>query len=190
MTTRASLASSNGGRAVPTTIGRNLIRRHFRSCGANTMTFLRRRRDITKSFLKKSWRGDLDEKPKVVIQGTPKRTPSQHLGHLVTALVFVTLGRVWRQCWAHFVAIFSTVTLAYLNIAGYFVGNDLQGSPSDDFQALYRLCLQVTAKLLVLYDIRPAIQTIKLNYGIGISDCCFPRDHLPRHHANSSALRS
>lgn len=173
MTTLASLPSSNGGKAAPRIITKKPLRRHFRSCGGNTMTFLRRVSDNTKIFLKESWRGDLDEKPKVVIQGTPKRTPSQQRAHPATALALtlVTAGRVWRQCWptlvtarrvwwqcwAHFVAIASTVTLAYLNIAGYFVGEDLQGSPSNDYQAFYRLSLQVTAKLLVFYAIRVAI---------------------------------
>ena len=109
------------------------------------MTFLRRRRNGLKIFYEELWRGDLDEKPKVVIQGPAKRTPRKQ-----RARALVTAGRVWRQCWADFVAISATVTLAYFNIPGYFVGNDLQGSPSNNYQAFYRLCLQVAAKLLVL----------------------------------------
>ena len=43
-----------------------------------------------------------------------------------------------------------TTALAYLNLAGYFIEDELQGSSGVVYQDLDILCLQVTAKLLVI----------------------------------------
>lgn len=145
----ASLLTANGHKAMITSTNKSGSQKSSRSCSSNASNILRRRHDKTKKALKNSWRGDLTEEPKIVIQGPPTCPPSKRRAYLVTKQALVKAGRVWRQCWAHFMAIASTVTLAYLNIAGYFVGNDLQGSPSDNYQAFYRLCLQITAKVLV-----------------------------------------
>ena len=75
------------------------------------------------------WCGELDEEETVVLR---------------TNVWFALL-----RCWPHFVTLGATVALAYLNIAGYFVGALLQGDPSRNYQAFYQLCLQVTAKILV-----------------------------------------
>ena len=76
------------------------------------------------------WRGELDEKETVVLRKN-------------------VWSALWR-CWPHLVTLLATAPLAYLNIAGYFVGATLQGDPSRNYQAFYQLCLQVTAKILVI----------------------------------------
>ncbi len=60
---------------------------------------------------------------------------------------------VLRRCWAHIVTLGATVGLAYLNVGGYFVGAELQGNPSKDYQGFYQLCLQFTVKVLVTLPI-------------------------------------
>ena len=65
----------------------------------------------------------------------------------------VPVKKSWRRallrCSVHFVPIMATGVLAYLNIKGYFIGGQLTGDISDSAQALYRLGLQVAAKLMV-----------------------------------------
>ncbi|KAF2204498.1 hypothetical protein GQ43DRAFT_162480 [Delitschia confertaspora ATCC 74209] len=55
-----------------------------------------------------------------------------------------------RHCWGHFLPIAAIITLSYLNFSGFFVGAHLQGLYNDTAQAVDRLSLQVTAKLLEL----------------------------------------
>lgn len=50
----------------------------------------------------------------------------------------------------HLSAVSATTTIAYFNLAGYFIGSELQGLTGGLYQALDTLCLQVTAKLLEL----------------------------------------
>ena len=82
------------------------------------------------TFLKHLWRGDSDEKKKVVLERGLK-----------SAIL---------RCSVHLLAVSATTTLAYFNLAGYFIGSELQGLTGGVYQALDTLCLQVTAKLLVL----------------------------------------
>lgn len=49
----------------------------------------------------------------------------------------------------HVLPVFATVTLSYLNLAGFFIGPTLNGIPSASAQSMERLILQVTARLLV-----------------------------------------
>jgi len=53
------------------------------------------------------------------------------------------------RCMAHVIPILATTTLAYLNLAGYFIGGELAGIVGSQADAVDQLCLQVTAKLLV-----------------------------------------
>ena len=42
-----------------------------------------------------------------------------------------------------------TIVLAYFNLQGFFVGGLMTGKTDPTSQAIYRLCLQVTAKFMV-----------------------------------------
>ena len=101
----------------------------FRSCRKYILKIPTRLWNLSYAFWISLWRGELDEKENVVLRK-----------HAWSAL--------WR-CWPHLVTLSATTSVAYLNIAGYFVGQDFQGDPSRNYQALYQLCLQVTAKILV-----------------------------------------
>ena len=59
------------------------------------------------------------------------------------------LKRAMFRCSVHLLAVSATTTIAYFNLAGYFIGADLQGWTGGVYQGLDTLCLQVTAKLLV-----------------------------------------
>ena len=84
----------------------------------------------TSKFLKHLWFGNEDEKQKVVIRRS-----------LLGALLQYSI---------HLLAIYAIATIAYFNLAGYFIGAILHGLSSDVIQAVDVLCLQVTAKLLVI----------------------------------------
>ena len=58
-------------------------------------------------------------------------------------------ARAITVCLIHVVPVLASSVLAALNLKGAYIGAQLIGSPSPSYQALYRLCLQVTAKLLV-----------------------------------------
>lgn len=49
----------------------------------------------------------------------------------------------------HILPVLATIVLAYLNVRGYFIGVNMQGLASPAAQDLNRLCLQVTAKIVV-----------------------------------------
>ena len=85
--------------------------------------------NATATFFKRLWRGDEVEEKKVVLKKGLKRA------------VF--------RCLIHLSAVSATTTIAYFNLAGYFIGTQLQGLIGEVYQALDTLCLQVTAKLLV-----------------------------------------
>ncbi|MCJ1394327.1 hypothetical protein MMC18_007205 [Xylographa bjoerkii] len=57
--------------------------------------------------------------------------------------------RALTVCLIHVVPILASTTLAVMNLKGYYIGAQLSGSSDPSTQALYTLCLQVTAKLLV-----------------------------------------
>ena len=85
--------------------------------------------DTISAAAKHTWRGELDEREKPVLrQG---------------------LWRSLLRCWAHFVTLIAIVVLAWLNIAGYFVGAQFQGCTTVNCQTLDRLGLQVASKILV-----------------------------------------
>ena len=102
-----------------------------RSCGKYLLEFFKRLWNFLFAFATSLWRGELDEKETIILRK-----------HVWSAL--------WR-CWPHLVTLSATAPLAYLNLAGYFVGEIFQGDPSRNYQTFYQLCLQVTAKILVIY---------------------------------------
>ena len=87
-------------------------------------------RDATGTFFKRLWRGEENEEKKVVL----KRG----------------LKRAMFRCSVHLLAVSATTSIAYFNLAGYFIGSELQGLTGGVYQGLDTLCLQVTAKLLVV----------------------------------------
>ena len=91
--------------------------------------FSRRLRDATGTFFKRLWRGDEVEEKKVVLKKGLKRAV--------------------LRCLIHLSAVSATTTIAYFNLAGYFIGSQFQALTGGVYQALDTLCLQVTAKLLV-----------------------------------------
>lgn len=106
------------------------VRSKFKSSGRGIRNFSRRLRDATCTFLKRLWHGDEEEKKKAVLERG--------------------LKRAMFRCSVHLLAVSAITTLAYFNLAGYFIGSELQGLTGGVYQALDTLCLQVTAKLLVL----------------------------------------
>lgn len=76
------------------------------------------------------WRGSINEETKVVRRKS--------------------LGSAALRCFIHLLPVSVTTTIAYFNLAGYFIGSDLQGVTGEVYQALDVLSLQVTAKLLVI----------------------------------------
>lgn len=123
---KAAAARGNASRStLRKRIGSKLI-----SCGRIVVNVPRRLRDATGTFFKYMWRGGVDEERKVVL----KRG----------------LKRALFRCSIHLLTVSATTTIAYFNLAGYFIGSELQGLTGGVYQALDILCLQVTAKLLVI----------------------------------------
>jgi hypothetical protein len=56
---------------------------------------------------------------------------------------------VIQHCSIHILPICTTITIAYFNLAGYFIGENLNGSVSTLAQNMDRLSLQFAAKLFV-----------------------------------------
>ena len=102
----------------------------FQSCGRGIGNVARKIRNATRTSLKRLWRGDVNEEKKVVLEKG--------------------LKRALARCSVHLLAVSATTTLAYFNLAGYFIGSQYQGLTGGVYQALDTLCLQVTAKLLVI----------------------------------------
>ena len=102
---------------------------HVQSLLGSVKDALRKFRDSSAARSKRMWRGKVNEEKKVVLKNGFKRP-----------LV---------RCSVHLLAVSATTTLAYFNLAGYYIGKDLQGLTGGIYQALDTLCLQVTAKLLV-----------------------------------------
>ena len=101
----------------------------FHPCGRSIGNVARKIRNATRTSLIRLWRGDVDEEKKVVLEKG--------------------LKRALARCSVHLLAVSATTTLAYFNLAGYFIGSQYQGLTGGVYQALDTLCLQVTAKLLV-----------------------------------------
>lgn len=53
------------------------------------------------------------------------------------------------NCLIHILPLCAVVILSYFNWAGFFIGSKLQGFHDSTSQDISRLCLQVTAKLVV-----------------------------------------
>ena len=106
------------------------INSKFQSCGRGIGNVARTIRNASRTALKQLWRGDVEEGKKVVLEKG--------------------LKRALARCSVHLLAVSATTTLAYFNLAGYFIGSQYQGLTGGVYQALDTLCLQVTAKLLVI----------------------------------------
>ena len=124
--TKAATSKSNPSRSA---ISKNIDNK-FQSCGRGIGNVARKIRNATRTSLKRLWRGDVHEEKKVVLEKG--------------------LKRALARCSVHLLAVSATTTLAYFNLAGYFIGSQYQGLTGGAYQALDTLCLQVTAKLLVL----------------------------------------
>ena len=88
-----------------------------------------RLREASGTFFKHLGRGDVKEERKIVLAKGLK-----------PAMV---------RCSVHLLAVSATTSIAYFNLAGFFIGSEFQGLTGGVYQALDTLCLQVTAKLLV-----------------------------------------
>ncbi|KAB8339107.1 hypothetical protein FH972_022043 [Carpinus fangiana] len=53
------------------------------------------------------------------------------------------------RCWVHIIPVCVTIVLAYLNLSGFYIGDDLEGWHSKNSESLKRLMLQGAAKLFV-----------------------------------------
>ena len=125
-----SAKPARAGRNTPKSARSKRILSKFKSYGRGIGRLSRRLSDATCAFLKRLWRGDSKEEKKVVLERG--------------------LKRAMFRCAVHLLAVSATTTLAYFNLAGYFIGSELQGLTGGVYQALDTLCLQVTAKLLVV----------------------------------------
>ena len=103
---------------------------NFKSWGGGMTGFSQNTRHATTSYFKRLWRGNVKEEKKVVLQRS--------------------LKRVLFRCSIHLLAVAGTTTLAFFNLAGYFIGTEMQGLSGGVYQDLDTLCLQVTAKLVVI----------------------------------------
>ncbi|KAL8629490.1 hypothetical protein Q9189_004784 [Teloschistes chrysophthalmus] len=102
--------------------------RKFKSCKGRIANAWGKSLQANKAFFVHLWRGEVDEKPKIVRrQGFWAAT---------------------KRCWPHFLTLAATGVLAWLNIAGFFVGSDFQGCATPNCQTLDRLALQVAAKIM------------------------------------------
>ncbi|KAK3661685.1 hypothetical protein LTR56_000174 [Elasticomyces elasticus] len=79
---------------------------------------------------------------KEAIHGSPKEEPKE--------IVTRDWTNVCLKLLIHLTPVCATVTLACLNLKGYFIGSQLQGPNTAAAQGLDRLVLQVTAKLFGL----------------------------------------
>lgn len=123
-------AAATSGNASRSALSKR-IRTKLTSCSRGIRNISRRLRDGIDNYFKCVWRGNVDEEKKVVL----KRG----------------LKRAMFRCLVHLSAVSATTTIAYFNLAGYFIGSELQGLTGGLYQALDTLCLQVTAKLLVIF---------------------------------------
>ena len=104
-----------------------LSSQRFRDCGRSINKGLQILCEATARIIKRCWRGKVSEDSKVILRKS--------------------LAKALLQCLIHFLPICVTITLAYFNLAGYFIGANLQGLYGPVYQALDILCLQVVAKI-------------------------------------------
>ena len=76
-----------------------------------------------------------------MVKGAPLEKPK--------VLATQSKRRAVSVCLIHTLPILASIVLAAMNLKGYYIGAQLQGSSDRSSQAIYILCLQVTAKLLV-----------------------------------------
>lgn len=91
--------------------------------------------------------GAEQEEERVVVRSIELTTP--WCGSIRVAKVLATAFAVLRHCSVHIIPIFATITISYLNLVGFFIGENLNGSPTVIAQDIDRLSLQVVAKLFV-----------------------------------------
>lgn len=115
--------------AWPSALSKRICSR-IQSYGRGIGNVSRRLCNATGTYFKHLWRGDVEEEKKVVVKKG--------------------LKRAMARCSVHLLAVSATTALAYFNLAGFFIGSELQGLTGGVYQALDTLCLQVTAKLLVI----------------------------------------
>ena len=127
------------------------------SCGNGIQKIAQRLGHATGTFFKRRWRGEFDEKKKVVLRKS--------------------LSGALLRCSVHFLPVFVTIVVAYFNLAGRFIGAELQGWTGDIYQAVDILCLQVVAKLQVRFGLLRGSQLADVFAGAGTSDCRFFRDN-------------
>jgi hypothetical protein len=84
--------------------------------------------------------GAKEEEQRVVIKTIELTAPRYFLARTMVVL---------QHCSVHIIPILATVTLTYLNLAGFFIGENLTGSTAIVAQNMDRLSLQVTAKIFV-----------------------------------------
>lgn len=92
-----------------------------------------------------------EEEEQQAITKTIKLTAPRYCSiHLVQILARTMV--VLRHCSVHIVPIIATIVITYLNLAGFFIGENLAGSTEAFAQNMDRLSLQVTAKIFVGVD--------------------------------------
>ena len=109
---------------------RSKVTNKFRSFDITVRKASQKLRVAISKYVRRLWFGARDEEQKVVVRRS------------FTGALF--------QCSIHLLAVSATATIAYFNIAGFFIGEILQGLTSNVVQAVDVLCLQVTAKILVI----------------------------------------
>ena len=119
------MAFAVSGSVPRATLGQRL-NRAYQSSGKG----LKRVRHVAGEYCKRLWCGKTNEKEKIVLQKG--------------------LARALLRCMIHLLPVSVTITMAYLNLAGRFIGSNLQGLTGGVYQAIDVLCLQVTAKLQVI----------------------------------------
>ncbi|KAF2102893.1 hypothetical protein NA57DRAFT_52438 [Rhizodiscina lignyota] len=124
-----------------------LLMRCLKSMSPLLLQFTSATREGTRQLV----HGTVEEEPRVVMKTVERTTPSHRIVHPVRVLARTML--VLQHCSIHIIPIFATITLAYLNLAGFFIGENLAGSTAGIAQNMDRLSLQVVAKLVELFII-------------------------------------
>ena len=94
------------------------------------------------------------------------------------------------RCSVHLLAVSATTSIAYFNLAGFFIGSEFQGLTGGVYQALDTLCLQVTAKLLVTVSGLKICRQLRYLFVTGIADRRVFGNNSYGHFAPPFAIRS
>ena len=111
-------------------LGHNNVVRKLHSSGARRLGY-----SIAQSFTKTT------KAARRVVKGASTEEPKP--------LATQSKRRVATVCFIHTVPILASIVLAAMNLKGYYIGAELTGGSDQSTQAIYTLCLQVTAKLMV-----------------------------------------